>query len=101
MVSLFFKIVDLYFFIPASAIEQFPFKIHEGLTIGLYFPLLRNSLCDWKIFPFICKLESKFSELYSSDTVRDGNIMCQFWESYAWVASMTLRMVRALLSSAT
>jgi hypothetical protein len=42
----FIKIVDLYFFIPAGAIEQWPSNMHEGLTIGLYYPLLRNAPYD-------------------------------------------------------
>jgi hypothetical protein len=40
----FIKIVDLYFFITAGAIEQWPSNIHEGFTIGLYFPLQKGSL---------------------------------------------------------
>ena len=39
----FVNIVDLCFLIPAVAIEQWPSKIHEGLTIGIYFPHLINS----------------------------------------------------------
>jgi hypothetical protein len=37
----FMKNVDLYFFVPIGAIPDWPRSMHEGLTIGLYFPLLR------------------------------------------------------------
>jgi hypothetical protein len=97
----FIKIVDLYFFIPAGAIEQWPSNMHEGLTLGLYFPLLRNAPHDWNKVPFMGKLGSTLSELYSSDTARGGNLLRQFWESRAWIATMPPRMVCAFLSSET
>jgi hypothetical protein len=37
----FVKNVDLYFFAPVGAIPAWSRSIHEGLTIGLYFPILR------------------------------------------------------------
>ena len=101
MVSFFVNIVDLYFFIPDGAIEKWPSNMHEGLTIGIYLPFLINAPYDWNKVLFMGKLGSKLSALYSSDTARSGNILRQFWESRAWVATMPLCMVRALLSSAT
>jgi hypothetical protein len=95
------KIVYLYFFIPAGAIEQWPSNMHEGLTSGLYFPLLINAPYDWNKVPFMGKLGSTLSALYSSDTEMGGNLLLQFWEDRAWIAIMPPRMVRALLLSAT
>jgi hypothetical protein len=79
----FIKIVDFYFFIPAGAIEQWPSNMHEGLTIGLYFTLLRNAPYDWNKVPFMGKLRSTLSALYSSDTTMGGNLLRQFWEARA------------------
>jgi hypothetical protein len=95
----FIKIVDLYFFIPAGDIEQWPSNMHEGLTIGLYFPLLRNAPYDLNKVPFMGKLGSTLSALYSSDAARGGNLLRQFWEACAWITTMPPRMVCALLSS--
>ena len=76
MVSFFVNIVDLYFFIPDGAIEKWPSNMHEGLTIGIYFPFLINAPYDWNKVLFMGKLGSKLSALYSSDTARSGNILC-------------------------
>ena len=97
----FVKIIDLYFFIPASAIEQWPSNIHEGLTIGLYFPLLLNAPYYWNKFPFMGKLGITLSALYRSETARNGNLLHKLFEACAWVAIIPPRMVRTLLSSAT
>jgi hypothetical protein len=42
----FVNTVDLYFFVPVGAIPAWPRSMHEGLTIGLYFPLLRYDPWD-------------------------------------------------------
>ena len=97
----FVKVVDLYFFIPAGSIEQWPSNMREGLTIGLYFPILINAPYEWNKFPFTGKLGITLSALYSSDIAMGGNLLRQFWEARSWVASMPPRMVRNLLSSAT
>ena len=92
------NIVDLYLFITASAIGKCPSNMHEGLTIGLYLPLLRNAPYEWNKAPLIGKLGSTLSELYISDTERGGNILSQFWEACACIVTMPPRMIRALLS---
>jgi hypothetical protein len=52
----FVKTVDLYFFVPLGAIPALPRSMHEGLTIGLYLPLLRYDPWDWKKCPFHGKI---------------------------------------------
>jgi hypothetical protein len=42
----FVKTVDLYLFVPVGAMPDWPRSMHEGLTIGLYFPLLRYEPWD-------------------------------------------------------
>ena len=32
----FVKVIDIYFFIPAGSIPEWPANMHEALTIGLY-----------------------------------------------------------------
>jgi hypothetical protein len=44
---LYVRNVDLYFFIPVGAIAQWPTSMHEGLTLGVYFPLLRHNPWEW------------------------------------------------------
>jgi hypothetical protein len=42
----FVKTIDLYFFVPVGAIPAWPRSMYEGITIGLYFPLLRYEPWD-------------------------------------------------------
>ena len=43
----FVKVTYIYLFIPAGSIPEWPANMHEVLTIGLYFPLLRHQPRDW------------------------------------------------------
>ena len=52
----FVKVTDIYLFIPAGSIPEWPDNIHEALTIGIYFPfsdtkpgtgLKSSSRVDW------------------------------------------------------
>ena len=56
--------------------------------MGIYLPLLKNAPYDWNKVPIMGKIGGTLSALYSSDTSRGGNILRQFWESRAWVATM-------------
>ena len=38
----FVKVTDIYFFIPAGSIPEWPDNMHKALKIGLYLPLLRH-----------------------------------------------------------
>ena len=42
----FVKVKNIYFFITAGYIPEWPDKIHKALTICLYFPLLRHQPWD-------------------------------------------------------
>jgi hypothetical protein len=58
------KNVDLYFFITVGANAQWPTSMHEGLTIGVYFPLLGYNPWEWSKVSFMGKLGSTLSALF-------------------------------------
>ena len=43
----FVKVIYIYLFIPAGSIPEWPANMHDDLTIGLYFTLLRHQPWDW------------------------------------------------------
>jgi hypothetical protein len=69
------KNVDLYFFIPVGAIDQWPTSMHEGLTSGVYFPLIRSNPWEWSNISFMGKLGSTLSALYRTDAARAGHLL--------------------------
>jgi hypothetical protein len=95
------KNVDLYFFIPVGAIAQWPTSMHEGLTVGVYFPLLRSNPWEWSNVSFMGKLGSTLSALYRTDAARAGHLLREFWSARTWIATMPQSMVRRLLLSET
>jgi hypothetical protein len=87
------KNVDLYFFIPVDAISQWPTSMHEGLTIGVFLPLLRYNPWEWSNVSFMDKLGSTLSALYRTDAARAEHLLREFWIARTWVASMPQRIV--------
>jgi hypothetical protein len=94
----FLKTVDFYFFVHVGAIPAWPSSMHEGLTIGLYFPLLRYEPWDWKNVPFMGKFGSTLSALYHTNPSRARDLLREFWKARTWVATMSQRMVSSMLS---
>ena len=43
----FVKVTDIYFSIPAGYIPKWPTKMHEDLTVDIYFPFFRHQPWDW------------------------------------------------------
>jgi hypothetical protein len=97
----FVKVTDLYFFIPSGAIPEWPLNMHEALTIGLYFPLLRLNPWDWSNVPFMGRLGGTLSALYRADPTNGGDPLRQFWAVRAWITTMPSGMVCSLLLAET
>jgi hypothetical protein len=91
------KTVDFYFFIPAGSISAWPACMHESLTVGLFFPLLRHRPWDWKRVRFLVPLSIALSGLYKASDASAGDILREFWHARAWVANMPERLVCDLL----
>jgi hypothetical protein len=97
----FVKVTDLYFFIPACATPEWPLNMHEALTIGLYFPLLRFNPWDWSNITFMGRLGGTLSALYHADPTNGGDLLRQFWAARAWITTMPSGMVCSMLSAET
>jgi hypothetical protein len=91
------RCVDFYFFIPAGSIPAWPASMHEPLTLGLYFPLLRFGPWDWKRVKFLVPFGIALSMMYKTGDPSAGNLLCKFWAASSWVAGMPERLVRDLL----
>jgi hypothetical protein len=75
--------------------------MHEGLTFGVYFPLLRSNPWEWLNVSFMGELGSTLSALYRTDAARAGYLLREFWSARTWIATMPQHMVRRLLLSET
>ena len=95
----FLRIVDIHFTIPAGAIPEWPESMHESLTIGLYFPLLRYNPWDWKRVPFMVPFAIAMSTMYKTSHVEAGDILRKFWRACTGAATMPQRLVSQLLQS--
>ena len=93
------KVTDIYFFITAVSIPEWPDNIHNALTIGLYFTLLRYQPWDWSQIQFMGQLGRMLPALYRTDAEGGRDILRQFWCACDWIATMTLGLVRTLLSA--
>ena len=49
----FVKVTNIYFFLPAVSIHEWPANMHEDLKIGLYFTLLRHQPWYWSQVQFM------------------------------------------------
>ena len=97
----FVKVTDIYVFVPAGSIPEWPANMHEALTVGLYVTFLRHQPCDWSHFQFIVQLGSMLSALHRTDTAGERDILRQFWCARNWIATITSGFVRTLLSAET
>ena len=93
------RAVDVYFFVPAGAIEAWPLSMHEPLTVGLYLPLLRHEPWDWRRVPFLVPFGRSLSALYKKGDTSGGSLLREFWEASSWIADMPERLVRDLLQN--
>ena len=93
--------VDFYFVIPAGAIPEWPESMHEPLTVGVYFPLLRHRPWDWKHVPLLAAFGAEMSSLCKAHQPSAGSHLRELWAARAWVAGMPERVVRDLLQGTT
>lgn len=96
----FVKVVDCFLTIPAGAIDAWPESMHEGLTIGFYFPLLRHEPWCWRRLPFLVQLCIKMSKMYKAGDASAGGNLRKFWEASICLAAMPKRVVRRVLQDA-
>lgn len=93
----FTKVVDCYLTIPAGSIPEWPESMHEGLTIGFYFPLLRCQPWCWRRLPFLVQLCIKVSKMHKAGDPSAGSHLCKFWKASLCFANVRKCVVRRVL----
>ena len=97
----FVKVTDIYLFIPAGYISEWPDNMHGDLKIDLYSPLIRHEPWDWSQVQFMGRLGSMASELHLTNASRGRDLLHQFWCARNCIVNMPLGLVRTLLLSET
>jgi hypothetical protein len=92
----FVRTVDLYFTVPAGH-PRWPACMHESLTIGLLFPLLRYEPWSWRRVPFMVGLGRTLSSLHKTDHNEARDLLCKFWAARSRASRLPARVVCPLL----
>jgi hypothetical protein len=71
--------------------------MHEPLTIGLFFPLLRFRPWSWKRVPFMAALGITLSALYKAGDPDAGFVLREFWRRALGAPFMPKSLVSELL----
>ena len=74
----FVKVTDVYLFILAGYIPEWPDTMHKSLTIGSYFNLLKHQPWYWSQVQFMGRLGIMLSVLHHTDAAGGRDILCQF-----------------------
>ena len=93
----FSRVVDFYMTIPAGSIPEWPESMHEPLTVGFYFPLLRYQPWDWKRVPFLVPFGATLLQMFKHRDPSARDNLCQFWASATKAPSLPQRLVSGLL----
>lgn len=91
------RVVDFYFTIPAGVLPFWPACMHEPLTVGVYLPLLRFQLWDWRRVPFLVRFAYSMQAMCKEGDTSLGSTLREFWAACDWVANMPERLVRDVL----
>jgi len=93
----FTRTVDVYFTLPASS-PCWGHAMHEGLIIGLVFPLLRFEPWHWRRAAFVVGLGRTLSSLHKTDFHAGRDLLRKFWAARTRAATLPESVVRGLLS---
>ena len=93
----FTRTVDVYFTLPAGA-PCWGDDMHEGLIIGLAFPLLRFEPWHWRRAPCMVGLGRALSALHKEDHDAARNLLRKFWSARARAAALPEGVVCEVLS---
>jgi hypothetical protein len=92
----FVRTVDIYFAIPVGC-PCWPADMHESLTVGLVFPLLRCEPWHWRRVPFMVGLGRALSAMHKTDYDAARDFLRKFWAARARAACLPKCVVRPLL----
>jgi hypothetical protein len=95
----FTRVVDFYFVIQAGAIPEWPDKMHEALTVGIFLPLLRCKPWCWRHVPFLVPLGRTLSGLYKEGDPTAGSILRKFWNVCGRIPYLPERLVCEVLQT--
>jgi hypothetical protein len=97
----FIRVVDVYFQIAPGTIDEWPTAMHEPLTVGLFFPLLRNRPWSWKRVPFMAALGVTLSKMYKTGDPDAGFVLRKFWSRALGTPFMPKSLVSDLLQGSS
>jgi hypothetical protein len=97
----FIRVVDVYFQIAPGSIVEWPTSMHEPLTIGLFFPLLRFRPWSWKRVPFMAALGVTLSTMYKVSDPDAGRVLREFWRRALGAPFMPKSLVSELLQGSS